>query len=545
LEQPSDQLLIEILKTPILDRFPIQPHKISGHLQAFTYFYAFIRYVVPRFCERFKDMMSSPSGDKNSSVQMNVVKRMLIIIPESCEPPTELTYDDKVIHYGFLPMTANRTGEKNHDIKLSIYKVPTCQEGDVDIYFSGECPACLLTLAEIQSGELAGLTREKLYAERKVFQETLISLLTHPDNNECNVQCEVLLWPDPRTNRSDAINIHEFLQRTFRDRRLFVNQEALCINETYDETFCTVPCYGNSLVNAYIHSTVGCYDMMNHYRGVCLIISTTSTTESQQHVADLSNLFSERFGLEVRRYCAGQLIADDIRDKLQSVCTEFDHNERDVFVCCILSHGTLGLIRPSDGVKVSVIELAEYLNDANCPKLKGKPKLFFVHTYRFSVNNQFSMPAKGVDHCEHVSDADTHLNKAVTGMRLDSLSQRPENTSAPGIIREHDLISDIPVTADVRMKTLTMKSGELLTPHSPDYVISYSDLTSEQHSSVYIRALLDKLTANTDIVQALDNVRQQVKRQLLHTAPSGVAETDITFHVSTATKRIVFPPNRR
>lgn len=55
-----------------------------------------------------------------------------------------------------------------------------------------------------------------------------------------------------------------------------------------------------------------------------------------------------------------------------------DHSNYDAFVCCILTHGKLGVVYTSDGKAVEILSLVDYFSDRQCPSLKGKPKLFFI-----------------------------------------------------------------------------------------------------------------------------------------------------------------------
>ncbi|XP_035695887.1 caspase-3-like [Branchiostoma floridae] len=55
-----------------------------------------------------------------------------------------------------------------------------------------------------------------------------------------------------------------------------------------------------------------------------------------------------------------------------------DHSNHDCFVCCVMSHGTMGKVFSSDDVGIDICELMKPVNAKKCPSLKGKPKLFFI-----------------------------------------------------------------------------------------------------------------------------------------------------------------------
>jgi len=55
-----------------------------------------------------------------------------------------------------------------------------------------------------------------------------------------------------------------------------------------------------------------------------------------------------------------------------------DHSNFDAFVCCLLTHGKLGVLYTSDAKPVRILDIAEYFDDVHCQSLRGKPKMFFV-----------------------------------------------------------------------------------------------------------------------------------------------------------------------
>lgn len=55
-----------------------------------------------------------------------------------------------------------------------------------------------------------------------------------------------------------------------------------------------------------------------------------------------------------------------------------DHESKDCFICCLLSHGDKGIIYGTDGKEASIHELTSYFTGSNCPSLAGKPKVFFI-----------------------------------------------------------------------------------------------------------------------------------------------------------------------
>ncbi|NXP35593.1 CASP8 protein, partial [Leiothrix lutea] len=88
----------------------------------------------------------------------------------------------------------------------------------------------------------------------------------------------------------------------------------------------------------------------------------------------LQNVFSKlHFRVEEYR----DLTAEGIRETVKSFQSK-DHEDKDCFVCCILSHGKKGIIYGVDGQEVPIRELTTAFTAQNCNSLAGKPKVFFI-----------------------------------------------------------------------------------------------------------------------------------------------------------------------
>lgn len=88
----------------------------------------------------------------------------------------------------------------------------------------------------------------------------------------------------------------------------------------------------------------------------------------------LSQTFKE-LHFEVKSYKDNP--ANDILKVLQ-LYQSMDHNDKDCFVCCVLSHGDQGIIYGTDGQKVSIYDLTSCFTGSRCSSLAGKPKVFFI-----------------------------------------------------------------------------------------------------------------------------------------------------------------------
>ncbi|KAM7049775.1 caspase-8-like [Acridotheres tristis] len=132
------------------------------------------------------------------------------------------------------------------------------------------------------------------------------------------------------------------------------------------------------------------YKMTSRPCGVCLILNNHNFAKAREgmlehkHMKDrngtdvdaaaLRNVFSKlHFRVEEYR----DLTAEEIR-KTVNIFQSEDHEDKDCFVCCILSHGKKGIIYGVDGQEVPIRELTTSFTAQNCNSLAGKPKVFFI-----------------------------------------------------------------------------------------------------------------------------------------------------------------------
>ncbi|NWV48926.1 CASP8 protein, partial [Daphoenositta chrysoptera] len=132
------------------------------------------------------------------------------------------------------------------------------------------------------------------------------------------------------------------------------------------------------------------YKMTSRPRGVCLILNNHDFSRARaeipehKHMKDrngthvdaaaLSNVFSK---LHFRVEECKDLTAEEIRETVNIFRRE-NHEDKDCFVCCILSHGNKGIIYGVDGREVPIRELTASFTVQNCNSLAGKPKVFFI-----------------------------------------------------------------------------------------------------------------------------------------------------------------------
>ena len=81
------------------------------------------------------------------------------------------------------------------------------------------------------------------------------------------------------------------------------------------------------------------------------------------------------------------LTASQITHELMQIAVQ-SHENYDSFVCCILSHGDLGVVFGIDNQAVKISDLANVFKGSSCESLYNKPKLFFIQACRGGDQDQ-------------------------------------------------------------------------------------------------------------------------------------------------------------
>ncbi|XP_053521082.1 caspase-8 [Artibeus jamaicensis] len=132
------------------------------------------------------------------------------------------------------------------------------------------------------------------------------------------------------------------------------------------------------------------YRMTSEPRGYCVIFNNYDFSLARKTVPKLHNM-KDRNGTdldaEALRATFSMLHFEIVQYKdftAKKICEALevyqskDHNNKDCFICCILSHGDKGIIYGSDGQEAPIHELTSYFTSSKCPSLAGKPKIFFI-----------------------------------------------------------------------------------------------------------------------------------------------------------------------
>ncbi|EPQ02694.1 Caspase-8 [Myotis brandtii] len=132
------------------------------------------------------------------------------------------------------------------------------------------------------------------------------------------------------------------------------------------------------------------YRMKSKPRGYCVIFNNYDFSKARENVPKLCKI-KDRTGTdldaEALRNTFSELHFEVVHYKdatAKTICEilkdyqHMDHNGKDCFVCCILSHGDKGIVYGCDGQEAPIYELTSYFTGLKCPSLAGKPKIFFI-----------------------------------------------------------------------------------------------------------------------------------------------------------------------
>uniref|UniRef100_A0A8C5Q3W9 Caspase-8 n=1 Tax=Leptobrachium leishanense TaxID=445787 RepID=A0A8C5Q3W9_9ANUR len=137
------------------------------------------------------------------------------------------------------------------------------------------------------------------------------------------------------------------------------------------------------------------YELKCNPHGKCVIINNYNFKQARslnRELADrgetdsdtetIKNVFNSRnYNTEEHNNLTG----DDML-KIMKQYAEENHNDKDSFVCFILSCGGLEVTYGTDGCRVPIKNLTKCINNKHCKSLMGKPKIFFILLCRADVS---------------------------------------------------------------------------------------------------------------------------------------------------------------
>ncbi|XP_030435428.1 caspase-10 isoform X2 [Gopherus evgoodei] len=204
-------------------------------------------------------------------------------------------------------------------------------------------------------------------------------------------------------------------------------------------------------------------------------------------------------GLDVKTYTDKTSV--EIKNLMQEWQSSKDHRDRDCFVCCILSHGELGLVYGTDEREVPIRTIMSYFTARQCPQLAEKPKLFFI--------------------------------QACQGKEIQQAVYIEADAQNPDLFPIQQLISpseSIPEEADFLLGMAT--------------VGGYASFRHIQHGTWYIQALCNKLQLlvprGEDILSILTEVNEDVSKR----ADNLGKKKQMPQPAYTLRKKLIFPVPR-
>ncbi|XP_028984870.1 caspase-2 isoform X2 [Betta splendens] len=142
--------------------------------------------------------------------------------------------------------------------------------------------------------------------------------------------------------------------------------------------------------DVYLSHCQQAYKMSSSPRGLALVISNVTFDTRAAPGLDprkggevddevLRKVFTE---LDYTVYVHRDLTAQDMRTCIENFSREPNHRTVDSCVLCLLSHGVEGAVYGTDGQLLQLDWVFEAFDNAHCPLLQNKPKMFFIQACR-------------------------------------------------------------------------------------------------------------------------------------------------------------------
>ncbi|CAH2305990.1 caspase-8 [Pelobates cultripes] len=132
---------------------------------------------------------------------------------------------------------------------------------------------------------------------------------------------------------------------------------------------------------------IGVYELKRNPHGKCLIINNHNFKAARSLKLKMEDRFGSDKDTEAiksvfhsRNYTTEEhdnLTGKEILSVIERYAKE-NHNEKDSFVCFILSHGDAGIIYGTDGEPVLLNTILSHFDGKHCRSMIGKPKMFFI-----------------------------------------------------------------------------------------------------------------------------------------------------------------------
>ncbi|XP_018590657.2 caspase-2 isoform X1 [Scleropages formosus] len=160
---------------------------------------------------------------------------------------------------------------------------------------------------------------------------------------------------------------------------------AMCLDADSPVTKAVLPC----APDFYISHCKRAYTMISSPRGLALVISNVTFDPTLPELVDrvggdvdedeLRRVFAE---LDFRVTVARNLTAQGMRNCIEQFRDRPDHQAANSCVVCLLSHGVEGAVYGADGQLLELDWVFQAFDNAHCPLLQNKPKMFFIQACR-------------------------------------------------------------------------------------------------------------------------------------------------------------------
>ena len=197
-----------------------------------------------------------------------------------------------------------------------------------------------------------------------------------------------------------------------------------------------------------------------------------------------------------------------------------NHREYDCFVLWLMSHGQDGLFYGSDGDTVLIDTVRNFFNNANCPSLKGKPKLIFIQACRGHQKEQGvvadSPSAQSPQAAPNFQSRQPSTNNDLTASGNEENTERRFNFHLSKTIPEH---------ADILIANSTM-SG-------------YAAFRNPKDGSRFVRCVVEvfqEFAGHEDLLSMLTMVNKRISEM------GEIDSKQVSEPTSTLTKKLFFWP---
>eukprot|EP00090_Calanus_glacialis_P014030 TRINITY_DN22662_c0_g1_i2.p1 TRINITY_DN22662_c0_g1~~TRINITY_DN22662_c0_g1_i2.p1 ORF type:complete len:378 (-),score=117.05 TRINITY_DN22662_c0_g1_i2:158-1291(-) len=269
-------------------------------------------------------------------------------------------------------------------------------------------------------------------------------------------------------------------------------------------------------------SQMSSYEMQRRPRGLALIIDIEVYENDVQerrfgsHV-DVENMKALLQGLEFDVTVHKNLQLGQFFKQVTEFCSNKMHEEADMTVVVILSHGKDGVVYAADGQSINMEYIYEFFNNRNCPLLRGKPKFFIVQACRGD------RPDQGVDSSEP-STAPPSPEKTLS----QSKKRRAEAL---------DAIACTPDASDIARARPTWE--DMIIAYST--IPGYASLRDHEKGTWFVQSLVEVFMSHAHDTELVDLLRMTSERLSHFTNEMGEKQT-CNVEMRHLYKRIYFNP---